>query len=523
MLSWMVYVLSVSVLLSAAAFAAEYGARLRRAPSRWLWISAIVASLLLPTVIASVSFQVPNVSGPTASQTMIVLREVTSARLSPTDWVGAGPAQRASRRSLDPLLRQGWVVVSASMVAALLASGVYLFRRKRYWRTGSLAGTSVYIAEDLGPAVVGLLRPRIVVPTWLMESPVAQQRAVIAHEQSHLEAGDPRLLTIALCLLVFMPWNLALWWQLRRLRYAIEVDCDARVLSGGHDLKNYGETLLEVGRRKSEYIGAVAAMSESQSFLEERIQIMKNAPKKWWRLSAAAFGGLSLALVVVAAEVSPPNAGSASVGEHRQIALASSVLDNYVGDYQFSEYTVLKITRKDQQLSAQLTKQPAAPIYPESETVFFYKVVDAQISFESIGQGPALALVLHQNGVDRRAPRIDAMVAQQIAAALTARVQSQTPLPGSEAAVHRLIAGVANGKPNYEEMTPELAEGVRKEMPKLQSGLKKLGPVVSVQFVGVGNYGWDVYQLKHEHGTSHVRIMMNSQGIITGALSTEGL
>ena len=80
-----------------------------------------------------------------------------------------------------------------------------------------------------------------------------------------------------------MPWNLPLWWQLRRLRYAIEVDCDARVLAGGLDPAHYGETLIAVGERQSAYVGAVAAMSESRSFLEERIRIMISKPVKWRR------------------------------------------------------------------------------------------------------------------------------------------------------------------------------------------------------------------------------------------------
>jgi len=43
--------------------------------------------------------------------------------------------------------------------------------------------------------------------------------------------------------------------QLRRLRCAIEVDCDARVLKAGHDTASYGETLIVVGQRRSLYIG----------------------------------------------------------------------------------------------------------------------------------------------------------------------------------------------------------------------------------------------------------------------------
>jgi hypothetical protein len=71
-------------------------------------------------------------------------------------------------------------------------------------------------------------------------------------------------------------------------------------------------------------------------------------------------------------------------------------------------------------------------------------------------------------------------------------------------------------------MSPALADAVRKQLPKLQPWLADLGPIVSVQFVGVGNQGWDVYTLKHEHGSSQLRIVLDARGIITGALSSAG-
>ena len=61
--------------------------------------------------------------------------------------------------------------------------------------------------------------------------------------------------------LVCTPWNVPLWWQFRRLRYAIEVDCDASVLRSGGDARQYGETLLAVGQRQATSITTVAAMS----------------------------------------------------------------------------------------------------------------------------------------------------------------------------------------------------------------------------------------------------------------------
>jgi beta-lactamase regulating signal transducer with metallopeptidase domain len=139
---------------------------------------------------------------------------------------------------------------------------------------------------------------------------------------------DPQLLTVALCLVVLMPWNIPLWWQLHRLRYAIEVDCDARVLESGLDTRQYGEMLLEVSQRPSAYIGAVASVSESRSFLEDRIAIMVRNPAKWGS-AVAVFGTLAVALVAVAAQVIPPNVASAD-GERGPLVLTPSVIYQYV-------------------------------------------------------------------------------------------------------------------------------------------------------------------------------------------------
>ncbi len=406
------------------------------------------------------------------------------------------------------------------MLAVLVASGAHLFWRKRRWSHGTVGGASVYLASDVGPAVVGLIRPRIVVPAWLTQSSAREQAAVVAHEQSHLDAHDPALLTVALCLLVFMPWNLPLWWQLRRLRYAIEVDCDARVLQGGHDATQYGETLIAIGQRQSAFIGAVAAMSESKSFLEERIKIMVRKPGKGWRV-AAALGCLSLALVAVAAEVGPPNATTPSETSV-SITLDSAVLDRYTGDYQLAPSAVLAVTREGNQLFAQLTGQPKAEIFARSESEFFYKIVKAQISFERDAQGRTTGLVLHQNGANMAAPRIDAAIAQKISAATAAKIQSQTATPGSEAALRRLIEGISTGRPNFAEMSPALADATRQQLPRLAAAMAHLGIVQSVEFRGVGNQGWDMYDVRQEHGSSHWRIALGADGIITGALVTAG-
>lgn len=204
-----------------------------------------------------------------------------------------------------------------------------------------------------------------------------QQQIIVAHEQSHLEAGDPRLLAVALGLLVLMPWNLPLWWQCRRLRYAIEVDCDTRVLKGGHSISSYGNALVAVGQRQSGHICSVAGMSESTSFLEKRIKIMVTTRAKWWRIAATSLGISALSLVAVATQVSPPNASEAASVLEKGTSLSTSELEVYVGTYKLFENGVMTISRQGSQLFSQLTGQPAAEFFPASRTEFFYKIVAA--------------------------------------------------------------------------------------------------------------------------------------------------
>ena len=520
MFVWMAYVIVVSALLGAAALAAEYRARLRRGSTRWMWMFAIIASLLVPTVIASVSIQVPDVFRPAATPRLVALRELTVAHLSPEAWIGRSAVRATDSRGIDVALKRAWSAVSILMLALLIAGGAHLIARKRRWTEGMVEGTFVLLSTNVGPAIVGLIRPQIVVPTWLLDAPLARQKTVVAHEQCHLDAGDPRLLTVALCLLVLMPWNLPLWWQLRRLRNAIEVDCDSRVLRAGHDVVGYGETLVAIGERQSGYIAAVAGMTESMTFLERRIEIMVRKPQRGWRLAAAGLGGLSLVLLAVAAEVSPPNAKGPSTAEHKEITLPGAMLDGYAGTYQLGANSIVTVKRIGDQLSAQLTGQPAVDIYPEAPAEFFYKIVNAQISFVPDRYGQATELVLHQNGRDIVAARVNPAVAEQISTNLKAKVRRQTPTPHSEAALRQLIAGVASGKPDFSTMSPELAKETRAQLTQLQAGVAALGAVQSIEFHGIGNAGWDVFEVRHEHGTSQWRIELSTTGIMTGALFT---
>ncbi len=88
-----------------------------------------------------------------------------------------------------------------------------------------------------------------------------------------------------------------------------------------------------------------------------------------------------------------------------EVKVDPATLEHYAGQYAIGSAFVITITREGDRLFLQATGQPRFPVFAESETTFFLKVVDAQITFVKDEAGKIIALVLHQNGMDQRAIR----------------------------------------------------------------------------------------------------------------------
>jgi beta-lactamase regulating signal transducer with metallopeptidase domain len=283
----------------------------------------MVASLAILFIPTKASVQIPEATHADRATSSEVLLQATAIEpsLFTLPIVGTDPTPLIN--GVSTLLDWTWRMASMALALVILASGAHLSWSRRRWDRGHIAGTAVYISEDSGPAVVGFLRPHIVVPRWLTRLSADQQELVIAHERSHLGAYDTQLLTVAVCLLVCMPWNPMLWWQPRRLRLAIEIDCDARVVSRGYPVARYGETLITVGERQSASYAMTMASYGSQSFLEQRIRNMLRKRTRHARVWALTLACLGAGLAVCAAEVAPPKA---DFGKSQEISAGAQSL-----------------------------------------------------------------------------------------------------------------------------------------------------------------------------------------------------
>ncbi|MEK7857947.1 MAG: serine hydrolase [Elusimicrobiota bacterium] len=89
----------------------------------------------------------------------------------------------------------------------------------------------------------------------------------------------------------------------------------------------------------------------------------------------------------------------------RTVVVAPALLDAYAGRYELEPGFIITIRREGERLKAQATGQPEFPIFAESDTDFYFKVVEASLTFHRDVGGRVTHLTLHQGG-DKDARRL---------------------------------------------------------------------------------------------------------------------
>jgi TonB-dependent SusC/RagA subfamily outer membrane receptor len=208
---------------------------------------------------------------------------------------------------LDPWLVGAWAVASALLGAGLVGGLRSLYVRATLWPRVRLLGHDVLLSDDFGPALLGVVRPTIVLPRSLLGLDRGALRIACRHELEHRRAADPLLFLASAALLVATPWNVALWWLAARLRLAAELDCDRRVLRAGVPKDAYGTLLLRLGAENAPgTLSAVPALARPTSILERRLRMMTHGVRNGGMLGTLLALGVIVVLGVAACESDAP-------------------------------------------------------------------------------------------------------------------------------------------------------------------------------------------------------------------------
>jgi hypothetical protein len=92
------------------------------------------------------------------------------------------------------------------------------------------------------------------------------------------------------------------------------------------------------------------------------------------------------------------------------------------------------------------------------------------------------------------------------------------PTAGTEAALRRLVAGLASGSPDYDKLSPRFAEVVRRDLPRTQPLFSSMGKLKSVTFRGRGPMSDDVYNLVFANGRVIMSAALDAEGRMAGGI-----
>ena len=226
---------------------------LKRAP-KWvnvlLW-GMVALRLMLPFSIESALSLIPSAEtlssevvrfdpAPTITSGVTIIDNAVNPSLS--ESFAAAPLA-----SVNPLYvwtyLAGWVwlIGLAAMLAYALVS--YLRLRRRVSASIPLR-ENIYVCDEVpSPFILGIVRPRIYLPSALDE---AQRGSVLSHERAHLARRDHWWKPLGFALLAVYWFNPLLWLAYTLLCRDIELACDERVLRGmdAGQVKDYSSALL---------------------------------------------------------------------------------------------------------------------------------------------------------------------------------------------------------------------------------------------------------------------------------------
>lgn len=92
------------------------------------------------------------------------------------------------------------------------------------------------------------------------------------------------------------------------------------------------------------------------------------------------------------------------------------------------------------------------------------------------------------------------------------------PKAGTEAALRRLVAGLASGSPDYDKLSPQFAQVVRRDLPVTHTLFRTKGRLKSVTFRGSGAMGDDVYDLMFANGRVTMSAALDADGKMVGGI-----
>ena len=225
------------------------------------------------------------------------------AVVAPVMKVESGVAAAVGASTIHVLAAAAYIVVVALLAVRAVVARLRLARALSSARPFEAALPCPIVEHaELGPMVVGLLSPRIVLPRRLLAAGSEDAlRSVLAHESAHVRRRDGWL-AVAMDVLAIVAWPVVpVWIAIARVRRLVELACDEAAVAGStaSERRRYGHALLDVAAWRAFELADHTAEAGALSFgspLRDRIEAL-TWRRRWPSTAQALVLGAALAIL----------------------------------------------------------------------------------------------------------------------------------------------------------------------------------------------------------------------------------
>jgi hypothetical protein len=205
----------------------------------------------------------------------------------------------------------------------------------------------------------------------------------------------------------------------------------------------------------------------------------------------------------------------------RTIAIVKpEALERLMGVFELEDKSVYVVRRDGDRLVGHVIGNGPVALYPSSDTQLFAREADVVVDFTAEPGGAITSIKHRAFGRDRAGKRVDEARARTVLSAVerdARRIKDQKADPRSAPAIRKLVAGLAGGNPDYDAMSPQLADLTRQQAKGLGELFAGLGELKTLTFQRVTESGADEYLAEFANGRLRIDVGVNDDGRIDKA------
>ncbi len=295
-----VFLLVVGRVLATATLQADRIAAAAKARRRFVWIVGLTLTAFWPVIAIAVSYV-----GDVALSRGLGFGGVREPRHWPMIHLAMPSHSVPARAELAFVVL--WLLASTVLLLRLALFAFLSWRWRRTLPMVVVDGIRVRLSKNAGPAIGGPIAMDVILPAWVVELDPLERSLVVGHELSHRAARDIYWLWYGALLVAIAPWNILVWWQAARLRQAVEMDCDARVLTALSHPLTYMRMLVRCAGepRERSWSHLAPSLVGEANHLEQRIAAISSQQTSS-PLTCVIHGVMMVSALLAALALRPP-------------------------------------------------------------------------------------------------------------------------------------------------------------------------------------------------------------------------